>query len=115
MKAASQISKTINTKRAARGLKARPVRACVIGFPNVGKSALINRLIKKRACESAPRPGVTRNLKWVRVGGDLDLLDAPGIRLARSGQFSYCLLRISHCFADGGTRHIACISFHLVG
>jgi ribosome biogenesis GTPase A len=78
MKAASQVSVEINSKRQARGLKPRPVRACVIGFPNVGKSALINRLIRRRACESAPKPGVTRNLKWVRVGGELDMLDAPG-------------------------------------
>ena len=48
-------------------------------YPNVGKSALINRLTKSKACASAPRPGVTRNLRWVRVGGDLDLLDSPGV------------------------------------
>ena len=78
MKAASQVSAVINSKRRSRGLQPRPVRACVIGFPNVGKSALINRLVKRRACESAPKPGVTRNLKWVRVGGELDMLDAPG-------------------------------------
>jgi len=72
------VSADINSKRRARGLQPRPVRACVIGFPNVGKSALINRLIRRRACESAPKPGVTRNLKWVRVGGELDMLDAPG-------------------------------------
>jgi ribosome biogenesis GTPase A len=57
----------------------RPVRAAVIGYPNVGKSALINRLTKSKACASAPRPGVTRNLRWVRIGGDLDLLDSPGV------------------------------------
>jgi ribosome biogenesis GTPase A len=45
----------------------------------VGKSALINRLTKSKACASAPRPGVTRNLRWVRIGGDLDLLDSPGV------------------------------------
>lgn len=84
-KAAAQISGVINSRRTARGLKARPVRACVIGFPNVGKSALINRLIKKRACDSAPKPGVTRDLKWVRVGGSLDLLDAPGTKLCPLG------------------------------
>lgn len=78
-KAASQISSSINSRRTARGLQPRPVRACVIGFPNVGKSALINRLINRRACPSAPKPGVTRDLKWVRVGGALDLLDAPGV------------------------------------
>lgn len=73
-----EASAEINAKRSNRGLKPRPVRAVVIGFPNVGKSALINRLLNRRVCESAPKPGVTRSLKWLRLGGDLDLLDAPG-------------------------------------
>jgi ribosome biogenesis GTPase A len=77
-KAAMEASAEINAKRKNRGLKPRPVRAVVIGFPNVGKSALINRLLNRRVCESAPKPGVTRSLKWLRLGGDLDLLDAPG-------------------------------------
>jgi ribosome biogenesis GTPase A len=77
-KAAQKFSKDINDRRRARGLKPRPVRAVVIGFPNVGKSALINRLLNKRVCQSAPKPGVTRQLKWVKMDADLDLLDAPG-------------------------------------
>ncbi|DBA86936.1 hypothetical protein WJX79_009287 [Trebouxia sp. C0005] len=78
-KAALSLSKSINDKRKARGLQPRPVRAAVIGFPNVGKSALINRFLNRRVCESAPKPGVTKSLRWLRVGGDLDLLDAPGV------------------------------------
>lgn len=77
-KAALSLSKSINDRRKARGLQPRPVRAAVIGFPNVGKSALINRFLNRRVCESAPKPGVTKSLRWLRVGGDLDLLDAPG-------------------------------------
>jgi len=73
------VSKEVNDKRRAKGLQPRPVRTAVIGYPNVGKSALINRLTKTKACASAPRPGVTRNLRWVRIGGDLDLLDSPGV------------------------------------
>lgn len=53
---------SVKRKREARGLQPRPVRAVVVGFPNVGKSALINRLVGKRACESAPKPGVTRQV-----------------------------------------------------
>eukprot|EP00884_Botryococcus_braunii_P023264 jgi/Botrbrau1/9621/Bobra.0131s0002.2 len=79
VKAATHLSQVINERREGRGLKPRPVRACVIGFPNVGKSALINRMLNRRLCDSAPKPGVTRDLKWLRVGGDLDLLDAPGV------------------------------------
>ena len=78
-----EMSEEINAKRAAKGLLPRPVRAAVVGYPNVGKSALINRLVGKAACASAPRPGVTRDLRWVRIGGDLDLLDAPGVLPAR--------------------------------
>ena len=73
------VSEEVNAKRVAKGLMPRPVRTAVIGYPNVGKSALINRLTKSKACASAPRPGVTRNLRWVRIGGDLDLLDSPGV------------------------------------
>ncbi|KAL3159957.1 hypothetical protein ABBQ38_010345 [Trebouxia sp. C0009 RCD-2024] len=78
-KAALSLSDSINKRRKARGLQPRPVRAAVIGFPNVGKSALINRFLSRRVCESAPKPGVTKQLRWLRVGGDLDLLDAPGV------------------------------------
>jgi ribosome biogenesis GTPase A len=62
-RAALKLSGHINAKRAKRGLTPRPVRACVIGFPNIGKSALINRLLGRRVVESAARPGVTRVLK----------------------------------------------------
>lgn len=68
----------INRRRRDRGMLPRAVRAVVIGFPNVGKSALINRLLKRRAMESAARPGVTRQLRWVRIE-HLELLDAPGV------------------------------------
>lgn len=73
------VGEAMNEKRNKRGLRPRPVRAVVVGFPNVGKSALINRLLGRRLAESAPRPGVTRVLQWMRIGGDVDLLDAPGI------------------------------------
>lgn len=69
----------INQRRHDRGMLPRPVRAVVIGFPNVGKSALINRLLKRRVAESAARPGVTRQLRWIRISEQLELLDAPGV------------------------------------
>jgi len=79
VKEALKLSAEINAKRNKRGLKPRPVRAAVVGFPNVGKSALINRFLGRKTCASAPKPGVTRTLKWVRVDKDLELLDSPGI------------------------------------
>ena len=69
----------INQRRRDRGMLPRPVRAVVIGFPNVGKSALINRLLNRRVVESAARPGVTRQLRWIRISDQLELLDAPGV------------------------------------
>ena len=69
----------INQRRRDRGMLPRPVRAVVIGFPNVGKSALINRLLNRRVVESAARPGVTRQLRWIRISDELELLDAPGV------------------------------------
>ncbi|PWA55470.1 GTP-binding family protein [Artemisia annua] len=76
---AKSVAAEVNIKRKARGLLPRAVRAGIVGYPNVGKSSLINRLLKRRMCPAAPRPGVTRVLKWVRFGSDLELLDSPGI------------------------------------
>ncbi|XP_077241423.1 GTP-binding family protein [Tasmannia lanceolata] len=76
---AKSLAVGVNAKRRAKGLLPRPVRAGVVGYPNVGKSSLINRLLKRRMCPAAPRPGVTRQLRWVHFGKDLELLDSPGI------------------------------------
>ncbi|AHB88164.1 50S ribosomal subunit maturation GTPase RbgA [Thermosynechococcus sp. NK55a] len=77
--AAVRAGAAINQRRQQRGMQVRAVRAVVLGFPNVGKSALINRLLRQRVVESAARPGVTRQLRWVRLSPALELLDAPGV------------------------------------
>ena len=77
-KEAVEVGRLLNAARARRGLQPRAVRAAVIGFPNIGKSALINRLVGRRAAKSAAKPGVTRQLAWLRLGGDVDMLDTPG-------------------------------------
>jgi ribosome biogenesis GTPase A len=82
-KAAQALGAHVNQRRQQRGMNPRAIRAVVIGFPNVGKSALINRLLKRRVVESAPKPGVTRQLRWVRISPELDLLDAPGVLPAK--------------------------------
>ncbi len=78
-KAAQSAKSKVNERRRQRGMLPRPVRAVVIGFPNVGKSALINRLLNRKIVASARRAGVTRQLQWVRISKELELLDAPGI------------------------------------
>jgi ribosome biogenesis GTPase A len=78
-KAAQGLGVEMNQKRRDRGMRPRPVRAVVIGFPNVGKSALINRLLGRKAVASARRAGVTRQLQWVRISEEIELLDAPGV------------------------------------
>ena len=77
--AARQTGVAVNQRRGDRGMRPRPVRAVVIGFPNVGKSALINRLVGKKIVVSERRAGVTRELRWVRISDEIELLDAPGV------------------------------------
>lgn len=57
----------------------RPPRCMVVGIPNSGKSLLINRLAGKAAVKTENRPGVTKGPQWVKIGGEIDLLDTPGI------------------------------------
>ena len=70
---------SIDNRRLSRGMKIRPIRTLTLGFPNVGKSALINRIANKRVVESARKAGVTRNLRWIRLDSGIELLDAPGV------------------------------------
>jgi len=67
-------------RMAARGVvNPRPVRALIVGIPNVGKSTLINRLAGRGAAATGDRPGVTKGQQWIKVGGEMELLDTPGI------------------------------------
>ncbi len=77
--AAIRLGDELNERRKSRGMRSRAVRALTLGFPNVGKSALINRLTMQKVVESSRRAGVTKSLRWVRLGQQLDLLDAPGV------------------------------------
>ncbi len=61
----------------------RAVRAMIIGVPNVGKSSLINMLVKCKRTKIGPTPGVTRHQLWVKLGRDLEVLDTPGVMLPR--------------------------------
>ncbi|MFC0233073.1 ribosome biogenesis GTPase YlqF [Vagococcus entomophilus] len=65
--------------RSARGLKPQAIRAMCIGIPNVGKSTIMNRLVKKNIAKTGNRPGVTKGQQWLKAGDELELLDTPGI------------------------------------
>lgn len=62
-----------------RGIKNRPVRAMVVGIPNVGKSTFINAFAGKACTKTGNKPGVTKGKQWIRLNKELELLDTPGI------------------------------------
>lgn len=62
-----------------RGIKNRPVRAMVVGIPNVGKSTFINSFAGKAAAKTGNKPGVTKGKQWIRLNKQVELLDTPGI------------------------------------
>lgn len=62
-----------------RGIKNRPVRAMVVGIPNVGKSTFINAYAKKSCAKTGNKPGVTKGKQWIKLNKGLELLDTPGI------------------------------------
>lgn len=66
-------------KHADKGVHARNPRLMIIGIPNVGKSSLINSLAGSNSLKAANKPGVTRAKQWIKLKGNLDLLDTPGV------------------------------------
>ena len=62
-----------------RGILNRPVRAMVVGIPNVGKSTFINALAGKSCTKTGNKPGVTKGKQWIRLNKNVELLDTPGI------------------------------------
>lgn len=74
-----ELMENINQKREQKGLLKRRTRVLIIGIPNVGKSTLINRLVGKKAVSVGNKPGVTKQLSWIRINDKLELLDTPGV------------------------------------
>ena len=68
-----------------RGILNRPVRAMVVGIPNVGKSTFINALAGKACTKTGNKPGVTKGKQWIRLNKNVELLDTPGILWPKFG------------------------------
>ncbi len=95
-----------------RGIKNRPIRAMVVGIPNVGKSTFINTFAGKAAAKTGNRPGVTKGKQWIRLNKNVELLDTPGIlwpkfddqavgmRLAWIGSMNDSILNIDELSLD---------------
>ena len=95
-----------------RGIINRPVRAMVVGIPNVGKSTFINSFAGKACAKTGNRPGVTKGKQWIRLNKNVELLDTPGIlwpkfedqqvgkRLAMIGSIRDDLLDLSELAVD---------------
>lgn len=76
---AKEVTKEKMEKIISKGRKERPIRMMIVGIPNVGKSSLINKLAGKKSAQVGDRPGVTKSKQWVKLKGNLELLDTPGI------------------------------------
>ena len=79
IKTTKEVLKDKDIKRENKGLEKRKYRVLIMGIPNVGKSTLINRLVGRKATKTGNTPGVTKDISWIRIDDDLELLDTPGI------------------------------------
>lgn len=68
-----------HAKDIIKGLKKRPVRALIVGIPNVGKSTLINKIAKRNSAKTGDKAGITKAMQWIKVNQDFELLDSPGV------------------------------------
>lgn len=78
-KAIAEASREIIERYKKRGLLNKTIKAMIVGIPNVGKSTLINSIAKKKSAKTGNMPGVTKGKQWIRLSGNIDLLDTPGI------------------------------------
>ncbi len=80
MSGAKKLMQEKHDRMREKGRNPGPIRALIIGIPNVGKSTLINRLAGRNIAITGDRPGVTKRQQWIKMkGGEMELLDTPGI------------------------------------
>ena len=93
-----------------RGILNRPVRAMVVGIPNVGKSTFINSYAGKACAKTGNKPGVTKGKQWIKLNKQLELLDTPdpqtGLKLAYIGSINDDILVMEE-LADNFIKHIS--------
>ena len=123
--AAIELNRSKTEKALARGRICRPVRVMVAGIPNTGKSTLINTLCGRKSALTADKPGVTKQISWIRTSGQLELLDSPGVlwprlgsgrvqlRLAATGAIRDDILPLEE-IAAGGLVQLSCLYPELI-
>ena len=79
IKEVEKLGENKNQKYISKGMKPQPVRAMIIGIPNVGKSTLINKMSGRHAASVQNKPGHTKAQQWIKVSNKFELLDTPGI------------------------------------
>lgn len=107
VKKSLELGKDKILKLMEKGLLPRPVRAMIIGMPNVGKSSVINKLIKTSKVKVGAKAGITRTSQWVRINPKLELLDTPGIiPLKLEDQVKATKLAMVNSVSENAYEHI---------
>ena len=97
-----------------KGQVGRPVRAMVVGIPNVGKSTFINKVAKRKSAKASDRPGVTRGKQWIAVDQGLELLDTPGILWPKFEDETIGLHLAFTCAVRDAIMDVETLSCHLI-